>query len=55
MDVPGPTQGDWCVTLARLKESGQLAYANGIEDHRLDELILFPTGNEEPGHLVVMI
>lgn len=34
---------------------GQLAYANGIEDHRLDELILFPTGNEEPGHLVVMI
>lgn len=33
---------------------GQLAYTNGIEDHRLDELILFPTANEEPGHLVVM-
>lgn len=34
---------------------GQLTHTNGIEGHRLDELIIFPTANEEPGHLVVMI
>lgn len=33
----------------------QLSHTNGIEGHRLDKLIIFPTANEEPGHLVVMI